>query len=161
MGDYQRTTRECAVAALRPELARAIREHAQKHDLGDVEADVLLCCETTSERKKPGWLGKLMGDSDKVLYTGVVVTPRWLIWATSSAKGGPAVLSARLRDIEVKDYEVTPAYKLVEDTGLEVFGLMTGAAERASTFIGLGREPAAHKVRSVLREAVQRASAPR
>ena len=53
MSDYHRFTKECSFGQLRPELARAIREYAQNHrELGNVEVEVLMCCETTSEKKR-------------------------------------------------------------------------------------------------------------
>ncbi len=159
MGDYQRSTRECNFDRLRLEIVEAIRAHAQQHELGDVEREALICCETTNEKKKSsGLFSKLAGgDPDKVHYTGIVVTPRWLIWATSGAKRGVVVLSSRLRDTEVRDYEATPSYKLLQDTGLEVVGFFSGSLERAQAFIGLGPEPAAQNLRSVLKQAIQQA----
>ncbi len=86
-----------------------------------------------------------------------MVTPRWLIWATSSTKRGTSVLSSRLWDIEVQDFESTPSYQLMQDTGLEVIGFLSGHLERAQAFIGLGPEPAAQNLRSILKQAVQQA----
>ncbi len=157
MGDYQRSTRECNFERLRPELVEAIRAYAQQRELGDVEREALICCETTNEKTKSGsFLSKLGGDPDKVHYVGIVVTPRWLIWATSGAKRGTTVLFSQLRDTEVHDFESTPAYKVMQDTGLEVTGLFAGQLERASVFIGLGLEPAAQNLSSVLKDAVRK-----
>ena len=55
MGDYMRSTRECAFGQLRPELVQAIRDYLQKHELGTIDADILICCETTSEKTKRGF----------------------------------------------------------------------------------------------------------
>jgi hypothetical protein len=160
MGDYRRSTRECTFDRLRPELVEAIRAHAQQHDLGDVEHEALICCETTNEKIKSGGLfGKLLGgDPDRVHYSGLVVTPRWLIWATSGAKRGTTVLSNRLHDTEVHDIESMPYNELMKDTGLEVTAFFTGRLERAQAFIGLGPEPAAQNVRSVLKDALRKAA---
>ena len=86
MSDYRRSTRECNFDRLRPEIVTAIRTHAQQHDLGDVEREALICSETTNEKLKSGGLfGKLLGgDPDKVHYSAVVVTPRWLISVDAS-----------------------------------------------------------------------------
>jgi len=40
VGDYMRSTRECAFGQLRPELVQAIRDYLQKHELGTIEADI-------------------------------------------------------------------------------------------------------------------------
>ncbi len=85
MGDYRRSTRECNFEQLRPEIVTALRDHIQRYELGDVERETLICCETTNERiKKPGLFEKLFikligGDLNPVHYLGIVVTPRYLI----------------------------------------------------------------------------------
>jgi hypothetical protein len=38
MSDYIRTTRECTLDSLRPELAVAIRKYIEKHELGDLKS---------------------------------------------------------------------------------------------------------------------------
>jgi hypothetical protein len=159
MSDYRRSTRECNFEQLRPEIVTALRDHAQRYELGEVDREALICCETINERiKKPGLLGRFIGgDTDPVHYVGVVVTPRYLMWARSSAKPGVAVLSARLRECEVLDYAHTPQAQLVPDTGLEVTAMYTGRTERGHTFIGLGPEPAAQNLRQVLKQAMQQA----
>jgi hypothetical protein len=157
MGDYNRSTRECTFSQLRPELVSAIREQVEKQELGDIEAEILACCETTSEKKKKkrGLFGSLLGgDPDPVHYTGVIVTPTWLIWARSGAKSGTVVAWARLRDIQVKDFES----ELIDDTGLEVFGFIGRSRERGQAFIGLGPESAAKRFGDAVKSAVAQAS---
>jgi hypothetical protein len=155
---------------LQPALAAAIKEHVQDRELGDVLSNVLICCETTSERRKLGRFEALKArlggtyDPDPVHYTGIVVTPSWLIWGTSGEQRGTNILSARLRKIEVQDYAKELARfketKLgIEDSGVTVFGVIGSFRERASAFIGLGREEAAEKLKRVLREAIQQANA--
>jgi hypothetical protein len=85
---------------------------------------------------------------------GVVLTPQWMILTSCRNNESPSVLSTRLSDIKVQDYEKTDLYKLVEDTGLEISGLRTGPDEIGSVFIGLGPEPAAQKFRILIREAL-------
>jgi hypothetical protein len=159
MGDYyDRTTRECRFDQLRPELATAIREYVEKHQLGDIEAEILLCCETTSERKKRQLLGRLLGlDRDRVTYTAALVTPSLLVWAQSGAKSGTWAVAARLGEIEVRDYETTPQAQVMADTGLEVFGFLLRSGERGTTLIGLGSETAARRFREAVQEAVGKA----
>jgi len=152
VGDYMRSTRECAFGQLRPELVQAIRDYLQKHELGTIEADISICCETMSEKKKKGFLRTLLGDnSDAIHYTGMLVTPGWLIWATWGAKSGVVIMAARLEDIQVTDF----ASQLINDTGLEVFGFLSGFAERVSAFIGLGPEPAAERFSATVKAAAQ------
>ena len=161
---YHRTTRDCSLTDLRPELLAAIRAHVEERKLGDVEAQMLICCETTNEQRELKGLEKLRArllgphDPDPVHYTGVVVTPAWLIWTTSGAKRGTVTLSARLRDVEIREFSARYAEFGIEDSGIDVFGLIGYSAERGSVFIGLGREPAAEKLKDVLRGAVQQAT---
>ncbi len=153
MGDYNRTTRECSFGQMRPELVSAIREYAEKHEMGSVEAEIAICCETTSEKKRKGLFASRGADPDPVHYTGVLLTPTWLIWARSGAKSGTTVVSARLKEIEIQDF----ASKLIDDTGLEVFGFVGDTPERGHAFIGLGSESGAQKMREMVREAVAKA----
>lgn len=150
MGDYLRTTRECEFDDLQPLLVTAIRGHIDRYELGDIEGSALMCCETTSTKKKKG----LFGGKTEVILTGVVITPQWLIWASGKEGEAPGVLSARLDDIRVQDYEESEMYKMMQDTGLNVLGLRTGASDLGSVFIGLGPEPAAQRFRAMLKEAI-------
>src|SRR4051812_17868396 len=97
MSEYQRTTRECAFTELQPDLLTAIRRHAELHHLDDPTAQALICCETISVRPRHGFLSRLTGGSARPL-TGVVVTPRLLIWAMSDPRQGAWAVSARLAD---------------------------------------------------------------
>jgi len=154
MSDYHRFTRECSFGQLRPELARAIREYVQNHRaVGDVEVEVLMCCETTSEKKPTGALAALLGDNpDTVLYTGMVVTPQWLIWARYGDKSSVRVSSARLQDVQVKAY----ASLLVQDTGIEVSGYIGDSKAKVRGYIGMGPEPAAQKFCEQVQQAIDK-----
>lgn len=158
MGDYyDRTTRACRFDQLRPELVAAIRAYSERHELSDVAAEVLQCCETTSEKKKRGLLDWLLGARDRVLYSAALVTPSLLLWAISGARSGTTVAAARLAAIEVRDYESTPQAQIVADTGLEILGFLLRSSQRGTTFIGLGPERAAQRFREAVREAWSRA----
>ena len=153
MGDYLRTTRESTLDNLNPVLVATIRAHIEKYELGDINSSALICCETISTKQKMG----LFGGKAEVILTDVILTSQWLIWAMSKNNGSPSVLSARLRDIQVQDYEKSEMYKLMQDTGLNISGLRTDAVDLGSTFIGLGSEPAAQKFRTVLKETLAKA----
>jgi len=153
MSDYLRTTRECKLDELQVKWMTAVLHHAETYQLGDITRAAQLCCETRSTRKKKG----LFGSKPEVIVTGIVITAQWLIWAAGKEGETPAVTSARLRDIQVQDYEKSPMYKLVQDSGLNISGLRTDSPDPGSTFIGLGPEPAAQKLRNLLKEAADRA----
>lgn len=138
---------------MNPDLVKAIRAHIEKYELGETESSALMCCETTSTKKKKG----LFGGKGGVILTGVMLTPRWLIWAAAINNEQPVVLSARLRDIQVQDYERSRMNKLVQDTGINVSGLRTDAADLGTSFIGFGSEPEAQNFRNLLRETLAKA----
>ena len=156
MSDYHRFTRECSFGQLRPELARAIREYAQNHcEVDNVEGEVLMCCETTSEKKRAGALAALLGGNpDTILYTGMVVTPQWLIWARYGDQSGLRVSSARLQDVQVSVY----ASLLVQDTGLQVSGYVGDSKAKVRGYIGMGPEPAAQKFCEQVQKAIEQVS---
>jgi hypothetical protein len=138
---------------MNPDLATAIRAHIQKFELGDIEASALMCCETISTRQ----VKNLFGSKEEVVLTGVLLTPEWLVWATGKENETPDVLSARLGDIRVQDYETSDMFKMIEDSGLNVSGLRTSATRLGVTFIGLGPEAAADKFRGLLKDAIEKA----
>ena len=152
MGEYRRVTHECTLDSMRPALAAAIRAYVEKHDLADVAAVALMCCETVSTRQKK----RLFGSRTEVMLMGILLTPQWLIWAVGKEDEAPGVLATRLRDIRVEDYEKTTLYEMMADTGVNINGLLTGKGV-GSAFIGLGAEPAAQRFRKMLKEAVAQA----
>lgn len=148
MGDYVRTTREATFDNLNPNLITALRTHIEKHELGDINSALLMCCETTSSKQKKG----LFGGKSEVILVAVILTPQWLIWAVSKDNESAGVLSAQLRNIQVQDYETSEMNKLIQDTGVNISGIGTDAVNLGSAFIGFGAEPAAQKFRALLKE---------
>ncbi|HXD09445.1 MAG TPA: hypothetical protein VN653_05220 [Anaerolineales bacterium] len=132
MSDWKRTSKEIQFENLRPEMVAAIQRHVEQYNLGTILSAPLMCVQTDSEKiKKP-----LFGGAE-IVYTGIVLTPRWLVWAVSGTKTPTAVLSAQLCDVTVQDYSQTKFAKLIADSGLEVGGRFTDASENASAFLGL------------------------
>lgn len=150
MGDYQRTTRECTLDSMRPELAAAIRAHVEKHNLGDILSGAVMCVETTSEKRKKGLFG-----GTEIIYQGAALTKDWLVWAAGGTKAPMGVLSARLDQITAQDYAKSDFAKLIPDTGVNVNGLYTGTSGPGSAFIGLEENAAGKKFREVLIAAAQ------
>jgi hypothetical protein len=150
MREYKRATRECSFSEFPSAIVAAVRILAEMNDFGDIEGDALICAETSSEKINQGFFSKIFGGANYAVKTCVVVTPDRILWATLDKKNGTAVLSARLRDVEIKDFQSN----LIEDTGLEIFGWADGFTEGATIFIGLGEDGAAQKLRQVLKKAV-------
>lgn len=150
MSDWKRTTKEVGFENLRPELSQAINEHIEKYNLGEILSDVLMCVQTDSEKIKKG----LFGGAEAV-YMGAVITPRWLVWATSGTKTKVAVLSAQLNDVVIEDYAQSSFAKMVPDTGLNVSGKFTDATENGMTFIGLDESAVGRKFTATVIQAAQ------
>ncbi len=158
MSRYKRVTRECTLEQLRPALLDAIRRHLRGRGLADEEAQIVMCCETVSERQSATGLGALMGsDPDEVYYTGALFTPKWLVWVRSGEKTGTAVVSAQLKEIRVRPF----ASVLVNDTGLEVMGYVGDSGAQVRGYIGLGPESAARKFCEAVKKAVDTVNPPR
>lgn len=157
MSDYHRSTRECAVNELRPELLQAIRSYFQDHDLGDVETEPLICCETTSQKKSAGRLqARLREDLDSTVHTALLLTPQWLIWVRSGDRSGLGLSAAQLTMIQARPYRSL----LTGDSGLEVFGYVGDSSHRLRGYIGMGAEPAAQKFCEAVQQAIAQVSPP-
>ncbi len=157
MADFKRYTRECSFDQLRPELAQAMRDYIENQKLVGIETDILMCCETTSEKTTPNrssgllaWLGE--DDPDTVVYTGMFVTPEWLFWARIGDKSGTLVTSANFRNVKVKPF----SSRFDDDTGLEVSGFIGDAPGRVKGYIGMGPEEAARKFCDVVVQAADK-----
>jgi hypothetical protein len=153
MSDYTRSTIECTVNQLRPELRRAIDEYFQKNTLGELESETLLCCETVSEKKEPGWLASLLGDKDEpLIYTAMLLTPTHLIWARGNQQTSINVNAADLRFIRVKPFSSL----FTTDTGLEISGLLGNTKGVAMGYIGMGSESITQKFCDEVRQAISK-----
>ena len=150
MSDWNRSTKEVLFEQLRPELAGAIKSHIELYNLGNILSDALMCIQTDSEKIKKGLFG-----GAGIVYTGAVVTPRWLIWAVSGTKAETAVLSALLSDVVVQDYALSQFAKMVPDTGLNVSGKFTDVSENGSAFIGLDEGASARRFNGLVINTVQ------
>ena len=147
-----RKTRECSINDLRPEIVSAIREHAELYKLGNIETNLLICCETTSTEKKGGFF-----NSGSETTIGVVLlAPEWLIVAAKRGNEEPAIISGQLRNIQVHNFEDSAMFKINPDAGLNITGRYSDVTKQGMAFIGLGPEPAAQKFRQVLREAIEK-----
>jgi hypothetical protein len=157
MGDYTRSTRECSVSQVRPELHRALEDYFQKNSLGDLEAETILCCETVSEKKAGGWLATLLGGkTEPVVYTAMLLTSTHLIWARSSQQPRINVNTADLRFIHVKPYSSL----FIKDTGLEISGLIGNSKGMTLGYLGMGPEPITLKFCDEVRRAIDKVNPP-
>jgi len=153
MNAYTRSTRECTFADLPPELVTAIREHIKKYKLEDIEASLLICCETTSTIQKTG----LFTSGSEITVTGMLVTPQLLVWTNGMKRDKSTVRSAWLRNIDAQDFENTAMYQVNPDSGMNITGRYTDVTKQGQAFIGLGTNSAGEKFRQVLQHAIQKA----
>jgi hypothetical protein len=150
MSDWKRMTKEIPFESLPLEMTSEIKKYIERYDLGLMLEDVLMCIQTDSEKAKQGLFGKA-----ETVQMGVVVTPRWLIWALKGTKTPTTVLSAQLNNVTIQDYSQTPFVKMVPDSGIQVSGMFTDAGESTSAFIGLEENPAGNKFKELVIQAAQ------
>ena len=151
MGTTLRSTRECNLDQLRPEMSEAIRAHMKFYKMGEIEPSILICCETTSKPQK----GLFATVPETTM--GMVLTTDWLIWTSEKHNERPGVASGRLRSIDVQDFEETAMFRVIPDAGLNITGQYSDVTKQGINFIGLGPEPAAQKFRQMLHSAVRKA----
>jgi len=155
MDQYLNKTRECAFKELNQMLIRAIQSHTEKYGISEViDQEPVFCIETTSVLMKKG----LFGSKTNTTTCGVLLFPKWLIVASMQDEGEPGVISARIGEITAQDYENSASYNLIQNSGLDIFGIHPNAADGAgSIFIPLGPEPAAQKFRILIKDLISNA----
>jgi hypothetical protein len=157
MSDYIRTTRECSVNELRPELLQALQDYFQEHAIGNLQSDIVMCCETVSRKKNAGKIPSWMdGRPDTTTYTGMVLTSHWFLWAHHGDQTGTRVHAASLNEIQAEFY--TPL--LTKDSGLRIVGFVDGENTRIRGYIGMGNDPAAQKFCEEVKQAILKANPP-
>lgn len=148
MNTITRATRACTMGTLDGDLKAAMRAHVTKYGLGDIESDILMCCETISVLRKKGLFGGI-----KTTRSAVYITPKWLVWADGTDRNDADAGTAQLNHIDVRDYQTTASYAITPDQGLNITGRYTDKNKTGITFIMLGTEPDGQKFRQVLEEA--------
>ncbi len=154
MDQYLNRTRECALKELDQTLLQAFHAHLAKYGLDNIlAAEPILCIETTAQVTKSG----LFAGKPAVTLHVSLLTDEWLVTAAIPEGKSPGVVSAKYSDISVQDYENSAAYKLIPNSGLDIFGLRTNTEEGSgSLFIPLGPEPDALKFRIILKDLIAR-----
>lgn len=158
MSDYIRTTRECSVNQLQPELLRAIQSYFEEHALGHWQAETLACCETISKKKTDSktvsWLSE---KQDTTVYTGILLTSEWLFWVHYGDRSGILLNAANLNEIRA-EYHVS---LLTKDASLEIVGYLSSTDARVHGYIALGSGPAAEKFCEAVKQAIHKANPPK
>ena len=158
MSEFNRTTRECPVSQLHPEVFRALKNYFQEKDLGDLETKAVLCCETLSTRKSAGGLFSLLSPSvDTAIHTGIILTSDWLVWVRSGDASGTLLSAANLNNIIVNTYKSM----FVNDTGLEIIGYIGDSKLVVRGYVGMGPELAAQKFCDEVKQAIIKINPPK
>lgn len=155
MGDYNRSSKEIAFGDIPVNVIKSIQTYVEKHNLGDILANPLMCIVSTSEKIKKGFLGR--GAGPKLLIQTAILTNHWLILADNVDQNALYIKSMQLRDVTVEDYEKSQFYKMIPDTGVNVNGRFTDASEAGSLFMPLGKDDAGERFKSALMAAIQKA----
>jgi hypothetical protein len=157
MSEYIRSTRECSVYQLHPELLQALQSYFQEHQIGNLQSDIVMCCETISRRKntrKPiTWLD---GRPDTTIYTGTLLTSQWFIWVHHGDQSGTRVHAASLNEIQAEFYTSL----LTKDAGLKIAGFVGDDNTRIHGYIGMGEDLATQKFCEEVRQAILKANPP-
>lgn len=161
MNDYERTSQICTFSQIQLILQAAIQQEANEYYCGQIPEDILICLETISQYRPAGIFTRLKNKAaglpppGAIQYCAAVITPGWLIWAfTHWDKDDEATaLSVRLDEAEISDYQFD---HLVEDHGLNIVGLASGATERSLKFLGLGSGSDSEQFKQFLQQAVQK-----
>jgi hypothetical protein len=154
MSEYIRTTRECSVTDLHPEIFQAIGMYFQEHKIGHLQAETIACCETISEKKKKeSWLS---GKQDRIIYTGMVLTSEWLIWVHYGDRSGIRLNAANLKEIGA-GYHTS---LLTKDAGLEIAGYIGDTKARVRGYVAMGADPAAEKFCEEVKQAILKINPP-
>ncbi len=157
MSEYNRTTRECLVSQLHPEILQAFRKYFEEHQLGKLEAETFQCCETISRKKDVGGLSSwLNASADTTIHTGIILTADRLIWARRGDKSGTRLTAANLNQISVQEH----ASFFSDDHGLEVLGYIEGSNRAMRGYIGMGSELATQKFCDEVKQAIARVNPP-
>jgi hypothetical protein len=153
MSHFQRTTRACTLDELRPELAEAIRTYAQRQQWDNLEAEVLACCETATERTATNRLDAWLNDSAATIsHLALIATPHRLIWAYGSDRVRAGAASAQYQEMRLKIFKP----KLTAGIAVDIYARMDGTREKTGGRFMLDDSPAALE----FCEEVKRATAP-
>jgi hypothetical protein len=143
--EYTRSTRVCRYDEMKPAFRNSIRVYAEEYKLGDVESEILNCFETTNLKK--GFLGKI-----KTSFTEICITKKYLFFGIFTEKDEKGVGAAAWSDIsEIREWKDSEMGKLIDESGVEMFGFLYRSSRRGTWFIGLGNDDAGKKCTLIMK----------
>ena len=141
MSKYWRSSRECQIDQVKPEIKQALQNYFQQYNPEGVDTECLLCCETVSKKIDEG-LADWMDDQEAELTTVIVLTSHSLVWALATEKKGVRVIGAELINIQAKAHVAFFSKEL----GLEINGWINNSKSKIHGVIALGPEAVAQKL---------------
>jgi hypothetical protein len=155
MSAYNWETREYSLTELHPELRKAIVQNAKRHRLGDVESQVLICCQTMWEPKPMSFMTRLLlgFPSCPPRITAAAVTPSRLILAEYNDKDERAeAFSAPFEEMVIEE---DPELEGI-DISSPLWDESIGETNMMTWVLGPG--PATRKFKGVLQQSIERAN---
>lgn len=161
MSGFIRSSRICPVGQIHSSLLPPLREYFQVHQLGDVDTETRLCCETITDMSNPGRLAALFNsllkeNIDTSMHLAILLTADWFIWARSGDRSSTIVSGARFKTLQVKAFTT----RRTKHMALDVSGFMSDSKNYARGTLELGSEPAAQEFCEEAVQAVLKANPP-
>lgn len=145
---FQRSTKEVSLSQIHPQFIEYLNEYALMHSLQNEDIRITDCFETSSTYKT--FFGK-----QKVQYTVIGFSENFLFWSNIIPGRRTGMAAVKWNDIlEVCNWENTIHGRMMEDSGVEIFGTIYNWVKRSRWGIFLGKDLAADKFRSLLRQRV-------
>ena len=154
MSKLTRSTRECSVRQLSPELLTALRDYFTLRGLGEPETECTACTETISERLSSNSLETTRQNISKM---AVVMTNNHLVWVRVEAGSAPLAVGADLALITVRPYKGL----FSTDQGLDINGLIENSSRSVHGVIAMGPEEASSRFCEKVQEAIKKLNPPR
>jgi hypothetical protein len=93
----------------------------------------------------------------KTDYTEICITKRYLFFGIFTDKVEEGVGAALWKDVaEVREWKDSELGKLIEETGVELFGFLFRSSRRGTWYIALGDDDAGRKCTAIMKEMVKK-----
>lgn len=155
--DWERSTRQCDYAQLRPQVRQAIDSAVSA--LAE-PVDYVFCIETASTRIRPGGI---FSGRRKSLYHAVILTPDWLIQAIDpdDGKTEPLVIFNNYQKMVIREDTVNECKRHgIKEYGIDIVSQTNRDVSTGSYFIGLEHGPAARQFLITLKLFIRSANLP-
>ncbi|MCU0372757.1 MAG: hypothetical protein MUE56_05895 [Ignavibacteria bacterium] len=144
--NFTRSTAERTFADLPQKFHKYLKKYTEIHKIENSDNEVLQCFVTTNLKKR--FLGRV-----KTTYTVICITKQFLFWGIIDDNKDTGIAGAKWEELsEIRDWENSEMGRIVEDSGVEIFGFIYRSSRRSTWFLGLGKDNAGDNCRAVLKE---------